>query len=215
MVLTRTAREMQSHVFQLNLRHVFRCPMVVAVGDQDIAHDILMDRRTTKPESLCKTFDDVNLGAASIFTSNGDFWHCRQRGMRAAFASRHDKRMNKVASEKIDEWIQSRLSTFVANREAFDVGQEMVDITLSAISETAFQYQMSKVEKDQFVNDLRLCFGEYCFKSSLNPLRKLFGILIPQRRRAYYAAKRIHSLSLRIINAYRQLQNPIKDTIID
>ena len=213
--LLKTAKELQSFVFQLNLKPILRCPMVVAVGDPDDAHAIFMDRFTTKPESLCKTFNDVNIGIPSIFTSNGDVWHSRRKSMAPAFSSRHIKRMNKVASEKIDEWIRKRLLTLITRNEAFDVGKEMVDVTLSGISETAFEYQMSKHERDQFVHDLQLCFKEFCFKTSLNPMRKIFGPCIAERRQAHDAAHRIHSLSLKIINSYRQVQNPTKDTIID
>jgi cytochrome P450 len=135
--------------------------------------------------------------------------------MAPAFSSRHINRMNRVACEKVNEWIETRLSAFVERDESFDVGLEMVDITLSAISETAFEYLMSRDERQQFSQDLRTCFDEFCFKSSLNPLRKMCGVFLYERRLAHAAANRIHVLSMKIIKSFRQLTHPIKDTIID
>lgn len=77
--LLKTAKDTKSFVFQLNLRFIFRCPMVIAVGDAKVAKDILKDSLSTKPPSLCQAFDDVNLGIPSIFTSNGKSWHTRRK----------------------------------------------------------------------------------------------------------------------------------------
>jgi cytochrome P450 len=208
-----TARDLQSNTFRLNLSALLSCPMVAVVSDPKVAHEILRDPLTTKPEQLYRQFEDT-MGTKSILTSNGEFWHSRRKGMAPAFSSKHIKRMNKVSSEKADEWIQTRLSKFVDNDQAFDVGKEMISITLSAITETAFEYHMSDEEKQSFVHELGLSLKEFSSKS-LNPLRKPFGLLIPERRRAHLAAKRLQAIALKIINAYRELEDPTKDTIID
>ena len=210
-----TARELQSYVYRLNLAHVFFCPMVIVIGKPKIAREILMDPLSTKPKQLYGSFNSVTAGYATMFSTNGKYWHSRRKGMAPAFSSKHIKRMNKVAADKVDEWIQTRLMTFVHNDEAFDVGKEMIDITLSAISETAFEYYMSDKEKEYFLQELELCLKEFVFKTSVNPLRKPFGLLIPERRRAHLAAQRLQAICFKIMNAYRQLENPTKDTIID
>ena len=213
--LLKTAHELDSFIFQLKLRLILQSPMVIAVGEAKVAKAILKDSLTTKPENLCKTFDKFNIGIPSIFTTNGESWHTRRKGMSPAFSSRHIKRMTEVASEKIREWIQTRLSIFVVQNEAFDAGLEMMNVALSAFSETAFEYQMNEHEKQQFTQDVKTCLNEFCFKTSMNPLRKMFGLFIHERRLAHAAAKRIHVLSLKIISSFRQLENPIKDTVID
>ena len=209
-----TARDLQSNIFRLNLSAIFSCPMVAVVSDPKVAHEILRDPLTTKPEQLYRQFEDT-MGTKSIFTSNGEFWHSRRKGMAPAFSSKHIKRMNKVSSEKADEWIQTRLSKFVDNDQAFDVGKEMISIILSALAETAFEYHMSDEEKQTFLHESEISLMEFVFKTSLNPLRRVFGLLIPERRRAHLAAKRLQAIALKIINAYRELENPTKDTIID
>ena len=208
-----TARDLQSNTFRLNLSAIFSCPMVAVVGDPKVAREILRDPLSTKPKQIYKHFEDT-IGAKSMASSNGEYWHSRRKGMAPAFSSKHIKRMNKVVCEKSDEWIQTRLSKLVDNDEAFDVGKEMISITLSAITETAFEYHMNDEEKQSFVHELGLSLREFSSKS-MNPLRKPFGLLIPERRRAHLAAKRLQAIALKIINAYRELENPTKDTIID
>ena len=210
-----TARDLQSEIFRLNLHYVFFCPMVVTVSDPKVSREILLDPLTTKPNQIYKPLDDMVGGKKNIFTSNGKDWHSRRKGMAIAFSSKHITRMNKVASKKVDEWINTRLSKFIDNNESFDVGHEMIDITLSAISETAFEYQISEKEKEDFIHNLEVSLKEFFFKTAVNPLRKPFGLFFSERRCAHLAAENLHSFCLKIINEYRQLENPIKDTIID
>ena len=209
-----TARDLQSDIFRLNLHRIFFCPMVATVGNPKVAREILIDPLTTKPGQIYTVLDEIT-GTKSMISLNDKGWHSRRKGMAPAFSSKHIKRMNKVASEKVDEWINNRLSKFISNDEAFDVGHEMVGITLSAISETAFEYQISEKEKEDFIHNLELCLEEFYFKTSLNPFRKPFGLFFSERRRAHLAAENLRSFCLKIINKYRQLENPIKDTIID
>ena len=156
--------------------------MVIAVGEPNLAKDILTDPLTIKSPAFYKSLDDATFGIPSIFTRSDEYWHSRRKGVAPAFSSKHVKRMNEVASKKVDEWIQNKLSKFVDSGEAFDVGKEMIDIALSAISETAFEYQMSMDEKENFLSDLDLLKKEFTFKSSLNPLRKPFGLFFAERR---------------------------------
>jgi cytochrome P450 len=74
---------------------------------------------------------------------------------------------------------------------------------------------MTDHEKETFVEELELCLTEFCRKTSLNPLRKLYGLFLKERRRAHIAAARVQTLSLDIIKAYKNLKPPIKDTVID
>jgi cytochrome P450 len=209
-----TARNLKSDVFCLNLPSLI-FGKTYMVAESKLANELLTDPKTTKPKHIYGVFSALSNGFQSVFTTNGNFWHSRRKGMAPAFSSRNVKRMNAVAAEKVDDWIQNAVPQFIERGEPFDVAKEMINITLSAISETAFQYKMSKEEKDSFVLDLHKLCVEFTAKSTLNPLRKPLGLLIPQRREAFRASKRNHAISLRILNSYRQLKNPIKDTIID
>jgi cytochrome P450 len=210
-----TARELKSCVFRLKLAAIFGCPMFAVVGDHKLAQKVFTDPLTTKPEEFYSSMEGMTGGIPNLFTTNGAYWHSRRKGVAPAFSSKHIKRMNEVASDKANEWIETKLDAFVDDDKAFDVGKEMIDITLSTISAAGFEFDISDEEKKMFVLELELVCKEFFFKTSTNPLRKYFGLLIPERRRAYVASDRIHSLSLKIIYNYRKLQNPTKGTIID
>ena len=187
----------------------------IRVGNPKTAHQILTDPLSTKPRKMYGAFDDLTGGNISIFTSNGAEWHSRRKGLAPAFSSKHVRRMNKVAMQKVNAWIDTRLSKFAKNDEPFDVGEEMISVILAAITETAFQYEMSNEEAKEYARELLIGIKEFVSKSTINPLRKPFGIFLGDRRRAHQAATYVTNLSLKIIESYRKLQNPIKDTIID
>ena len=210
----RTAHSMGTSVYRLPLP-LFGTPMAVVVGDAKLARSILTDKLTVKPLMMYRSIDAATNGIPSLFTNSGSHWHARRKGIAPAFSSNHVQRMNTVALAKTDQWIQTRLQPLIDEGKAFDVGDEMIDLLLCAIAETAFQYTLSPTEVNMFKNELKLVFREFLFKTNLNPLRQAFGGLLPERRRAYLAAKRIQALSLKIIRAYRRLDSPIQGTIID
>eukprot|EP00670_Eutreptiella_braarudii_P005024 CAMPEP_0174284574 /NCGR_PEP_ID=MMETSP0809-20121228/5999_1 /TAXON_ID=73025 ORGANISM="Eutreptiella gymnastica-like, Strain CCMP1594" /NCGR_SAMPLE_ID=MMETSP0809 /ASSEMBLY_ACC=CAM_ASM_000658 /LENGTH=461 /DNA_ID=CAMNT_0015380119 /DNA_START=135 /DNA_END=1520 /DNA_ORIENTATION=- len=217
--LLQAAKDLKSMTYQLNplLAKMFFCPMFVVIGEPKLSHKILTDPLSTKPEELYEAVEAVHAtGTKSMFTSNGPYWQSRRRGVATAFSSAHIRRMNDVASAKVDEWIQTELlGKFIPNDEAFDVGLEMFDLVGAALSETAFEYKMSKEEAKNYADDLDLAFDEFTFKSATNPLRKPFGLLLPDRQRAFAASKRVRAFALKLIASYRELENPTKDTIID
>lgn len=54
--------------------------------------------------------------------------------------------MNRLAIEKVETWIQDNL--LLDENARFDVATEMIDIVLSALCETAFDYKMPREERD-------------------------------------------------------------------
>jgi cytochrome P450 len=203
--------------FQLHplLNIIFGCPMVAVVGEPKLSRDILNDKTSYKPEEFYEPLDDINQGNRSVFTTNGDYWHKRRKGLAMAFSSKHVQRMNQVVSDKLNEWVTTTLQSYIQNDESFDVTVEMIDVSLSAISETAFEYKISSEEKKNYVHNLHVAIKEFAFRAPCNPLRKPFGLLLPERREAHIASKSIRKLCMNVIKNYRQLENPIKDTIID
>jgi cytochrome P450 len=116
---------------------------------------------------------------------------------------------------KTEEWIETRLRPMIERGEAFDVGDEMIGMILSALCETAFEFQLTEQDQRQYRDDLEICLKEFLFKSTTNPFRVVLGRLIPERRRAYQAAERLMDLAKKIMDNYRALPAPLKDTIID
>jgi Cytochrome P450 len=212
-LLLQAAKDMGTPTFRLSLPAPGGTPMVALVGEYNLAREILLDPSTTKAEVFYTPFDGVTAGNRSVFTTNGEFWHSRRKGLAPAFSSKHVKRMNAVALEKTEEWIQTRLVPCVEKGEPFDVGKEMIGIILGAISKTAFEYNLSQEEKDMFLNELHLSLEE--FKRSINPLRAVFGIFLSDRRRAIVAGKTLQSLAYRIMKSYQKMSAPTSDTIID
>jgi cytochrome P450 len=122
--------------------------------------------------------------------------------------------MNSIALEKTEIWIREKLRPMIHKGESFDVAKEMIGITLSAICETAFEYNMPEGEKKIFLLELNLAQKEFMYKSTMNPLRQWFGLFLPERRRAFAAGKKLNKIIMNVIDSYRKLEDPLKGTII-
>ena len=214
--LLNIAKTLNSVIFRYaNMEYLIGCKLAVVIGDGKTVHKILSDPLSFKPRNIYGAFDSITVGYSTMFSSNGEIWHSKRKGMSPAFSSKHLKRMKEVAIQKVEEWIDARLPKFIENEEAFDVGEEMLGITLSAVSETAFEYVMTEEEKKEYAHELDLSLMEFTNKSSVNPLRRFFGIFYEDRRRAHIASQRVTALSKRFIDSYHSLENPVKDTILD
>ena len=126
--------------------------------------------------------------------------------------------MNKLAVEMTDCWIHERLQTSSNNNaisEPFDVAEEIVNVVLSAICETGFEYKISSDEKEQLGLDLQSALTEFVTRESLNKWRAYTGLLLPERRRAIRASQRFNALILKIMAQYRMLDKPTPGTIIN
>ena len=123
--------------------------------------------------------------------------------------------MTQVALTKTEKWIQDVLIPCIEEGKSFDVSKEMLSITLDAICKTAFEYDISATEKDDFVNNSELILKEFLTKSINNPFRKYIGNWIPDRRKALQAAGANVNFAKRIIAKYKANPDPLKGTIID
>jgi cytochrome P450 len=200
-------------IFRLNLP-IPGTPMVVVTTSANLARKFLKDPLTTRPRLIYGGLDDVTGGTKSLFTTEGMCWHSRRKGLAPAFSSKHVKRMNEVAVEKAEAWIKNKLVPMVEKGEAFDVGKEMIGITLDAIAETAFEYTISEDEKTMFLHELELCLRESLINFA-NPFRRLYGLLLPDRRRAFVGGKRLQAFGLKILLQHRRQVHPMKGTVID
>ena len=177
--------------------------MYVLVGESNTQRKILQDKLTSKPLEIYDIIRQITLGDTMVVT-NGDKWHKRRKRVAPAFSSNQVKRMNQVALDKIDGWVED---TFGAERTeaVFDVGLEMNRVVLSAIVATAFQYDICEEEANSLSYELELALVEFVLKS-FNPLRPLVGLLLPERRRAHVAVQRMHLLVRKIMENYKSLQ---------
>lgn len=182
-----------------------------AVGELAAFRDVLTDPLSVKPIALYSYFRGIYGGTSTVFTLNpGNEWHAKRKAIAPAFSSNHIKRMTRVALEKTEAWIQLTL----ARDESFDVSREILGIVLSALSETAFEYEMSYEEKENFGRDLKLALIEYTRKTPVIPLRSWLGWLFPTRRRAVRAVKNLKAMVSRIMSEYRHKERTTRGTII-
>mmetsp|Transcript_22913 Transcript_22913/g.47840 ORF Transcript_22913/g.47840 Transcript_22913/m.47840 type:complete len:367 (+) Transcript_22913:371-1471(+) len=149
-------------------------------------------------------------------TVNGARGHAKRKAVMPAFSSKHVKRMAEVALNKTEAWIKLMVERTTEDEPSFDfnVSEEMVGIVLSALSETAFEYEMSEQEKDVFGKDIELVMTEFIRKTPVFPFRSLLGWFIPERRRAVAAAKSLNALSIKIMKEFRAKETTIEGTII-
>jgi len=209
----RVARELNTLVFRVSLP--VPAPMLVVVGEPDTFRKVMTDPLSKKPLEIYSNIGIINGGVPTMFTTNGEIWHSKRKSIAPAFSSNHVRRMNKVAIDKTNYWIEQELRPLIKSGGSFDVAKEMINITLDAICETAFEYEMSPDEKSLFTSELELALIEFALKSPSNPLRRLFGPLIPERRRAFVAARNLQKLAMKIQESYRNLEAPTEGTIID
>lgn len=197
------SKELQSRVFRIPIPR-FPSTSLYIVGDLTAFRALLTDPNTIKPPKLYGHFRGLYGGEATVFTSNpGAGWHSKRKAVAPAFSSTHIRRMTRVALDKTEAWIENVLK----ERDSFDVSKEMIGIVLSALSETALEYEMSEQEKKLFSQELRLVLIEFTRMTPLIPFRNLFGWLVPKRRRALVAAKRLKALVIKIMHEYKKKEH--------
>lgn len=207
-------RELGTHVFQLRLP-VLPLRSMVVVGDHVASRAILTDPRSTKPLDMYRCFRGVYGGTPTLFTENGAAWHAKRKEMAPAFSSNRVRRMSGVAMEKTEAWIRENAPSSSSSADesgareasfAFDPSKEMIQIVLSALSKTAFEYEMSRDQKEMFSQELKPALIEFLNVAPMFPLRMLLArfVTIPERRRAEAAAENLKALTFEIMEAYKE-----------
>lgn len=140
-----------------------------------------------------------------------------------------------LAVQKVESWIHERLAAANVEDVCFDVGIEMIDIVLSAICKSAFDYEMPRWERDYLrielehalVSRLTLLVAPLMLisfhisttqkefaRQGVNIFRAKFSWFIPSRQRALQAGKNLHLLCLKIMDEYRKQENKATGTVI-
>ncbi|KAL7510658.1 hypothetical protein ACHAXN_007638 [Cyclotella atomus] len=207
------AKELNSRVVRLSLPGTHpRCYFVV--GEPSTFRAILTDPLSVKPMEIYGRMKNINgTGIGAMFTSTGSVWHSKRKAVSPAFSSNQIKRMNMLAVQKVESWIHERLAAANVEDVCFDVGIEMIDIVLSAICKSAFDYEMPRWERDYLRIELEHALKEFA-RQGVNIFRAKFSWFIPSRQRALQAGKNLHLLCLKIMDEYRKQENKATGTVI-
>ena len=197
--------ELLGPVFRLNVPFV-KGPMVVAVGDLQLAHTILNDARTTKPDMLYAPVASIVGGRSNILTSTGSKWNHSRQGVKAAFAKTNLQRMHQVCKNKTEEWIRSRLEVAIKTDEILDIGQELVVLTLSILCDALLEYRISRYESLYLMEEFNIAIKEFAVDQGRYPFRssKIWGSFLPSVRRARLARSRLFEMGHKILTSLRK-----------
>jgi len=195
-------------IFRLNLLTT----KVLVVNDANVCREILCHGPQEKT-NITKVLRIFHGQRNDIFSSNGSHWYHARKGIAPAFSSRHIHRMERVVIEHTKNLISNKLDQIMEEGLAFDVGDEMISLTLGIICETAFEYHIDQEERCMFRTELQVLVDE--LSKQRIPFRWMFGSLNPAIRRARAGTGKLVAFGLKVIDSYHQLESPIKGTVID
>jgi cytochrome P450 len=194
------------------MNFMLRMPFVnfYIIGDHKVVRDILKDAASDKPRIIYKAFEGSS--AKTMFTSsnNDSYMKALRKSTAHAFSKNEVGRMNEVAAKYVQQFVNGRLKDFAATGQPFDPAHELNYVTFQVICEAAFEYQVTKEEFEEFGHHSEIALKEFIGKSSVNPLRPMFGSFIPEVRRARESGSKLLDFSGRVLQAYRK--NPDKSS---
>lgn len=208
------ADDINSSVFRLRLPLKKNYPMIVAVGDVDTIKEILQDPGTMKSESFFASIASIAGGGPNILTSEGQQWKKSRKAISPAFLKRNLDRMHRICREETENWINNKLKRFIDKDKDFDVGREMVHLTLSILCKAAFDYEMKAKEKESIGKELKIISKEYSFNELHRPMKANFGILLSSGRRARLARTRLQDFAKKILHVYRKKKSLENSTAV-
>mmetsp|Transcript_28924 Transcript_28924/g.78366 ORF Transcript_28924/g.78366 Transcript_28924/m.78366 type:complete len:578 (+) Transcript_28924:96-1829(+) len=206
--------EINSSVFRLKLPFV-KAPMVVAVGDLVTVKEILQDPLTVKTESHFSSLASVAGGGPNIITSEGPQWKKSRKAVSPAFLKKHLDRMHHICREETEDWINNRLKRLIEKDKDFDIGKEMMRLTLSILCKAAFDYDIEPNETAAIAGELEIVSKEFGYDEMNRPMRVRFGILRASTRRARLARTRMQDFAKKILYAYRIKKRSENSTALD
>jgi cytochrome P450 len=205
--------EIKSSVFRLRLPFV-KAPMLVAVGDLVTVKEILQDPGTIKTESHFTSIGSVAGGGPNIVTSEGPQWKRSRKAVSPAFMKKHLDRMHHICREETEDWINNKLKRFVDKDKDFDIGKEMMRLTLSILCKAAFDYEMDPKENSAIAAELAIVSKEFGFDEMNRPMRVRFGILSSSTRRARLARTRMLDFGKKVLYSYRKKRKAENSTAV-
>lgn len=208
-----------SHEYGHDVFHIppllWKSGPLIVVGNPELARSILLKNNSScsKPYTAYSRSENLHDGGTNFFSQNGERWSHAHKAIATAFSSQHIRRMTHVISEKT-QTLEQKLETKSQEGTSFDVGKEMIHLTLSVICSAAFEYDMSTAEEEEFITESAIVLKEN--RNHSIPLRYKIGrLFIPAVKRSRIGSKRLYALSQRILASYRRLEHPIPGTVID
>ncbi len=201
-----------------------------------IAREILTDKSTDKPTKIYEPFANV-AGHENIFTRpNNAQWKAVRKGTAHAFSLSQVNRMNRICAKHVKKWIAQFLEPLVADTNAdasdatadhsstdnimknqnqhqsafFDPSKEMLRLTFGAIMESAFEYESSEEEFNNFLHHVENGLVEFALKQAFGTIRKYYAFLDPSYWNAVRSCRIIQAFAQRVLNTYRN--NPNKSS---
>lgn len=170
------------------------------VADLSIAKEVLSSPHSQK-SIMYEGVDYLTCGYSNIFTANGHRWKHARKNIAPAFSTNHIKRMVRICAGHLDAFMKGTLEECAEKGTSFNIGKEMIHLTLSIISEAAFEYEMTRDEMAEFTTNLET--AAECFVI-MNPLHQKFPYLFPAVWKANRAAKVVQSIAFRMMANYRK-----------
>ena len=188
-------------------------PMTVIVGSVSIAKEILQDSKTLKLEPAYDSIAKIAGGgppANNIMTSEGPLWKLSRKAISPAFLSNHLDRMHQVCEEHTQKWVEKELVELVASGNSFDIGQEMIKLTLAILCEAAFEYRMKEKEAKFLLKEFDIAieaYGNNDFDSAKSFWQALFaGRGRRTNARADKACERVQAVAMKIIKSFKKIK---------
>ena len=184
----------------------FRLPLpminnVFVVGDVGLSRQILQDLKSDKPIEIYSSFESITKTPIMFTSMNSVYTKSIRKMAHRAFSSQQS-RMKMIAQKHIDHWLDERLRYISDQRAAFDPTNEALAITFYTVCDFAFEYEASYEEYLAFVENIDIALHEFAFRQSTNPLRKLFGSLLPSAWKAEKASTWVRNFAAKVLESF-------------
>lgn len=171
---------------------------VFFVGDGKLCKEMLADPGTTKPDAIYG-FNRLFVGRDIMFSLNNDYAKNLRKQTLPAFSRKELHRMNATASSQVELLIEK-----IKQEKEFDPSLIGTWLTFKIICEAAFEYTPTEEEFLGFHHHIDVVFRELVLKTQLNPLRRIFGRLIPSIREAYKSRSWLKQFASQVLDKYDQ-----------
>ena len=184
----------------------FGLPSLYVVTDYRSARKVLEDPASTKPAVINRFFYHTTHEGDNMIISDGHRWKHVRKSTMVAFSAKNVELMTHSITGIVDKFIEETLEPTIENGGGFDVLAEMNTITANVIIDVAFDYHFSKGEREDFLENLKVCWEEFGVKSGQNFFREFDSVrwMIPGVRKGRKAAKRMYEFCEKMATAYRK-----------
>eukprot|EP00525_Craspedostauros_australis_P010546 CAMPEP_0198109956 /NCGR_PEP_ID=MMETSP1442-20131203/1974_1 /TAXON_ID= /ORGANISM="Craspedostauros australis, Strain CCMP3328" /LENGTH=484 /DNA_ID=CAMNT_0043765811 /DNA_START=448 /DNA_END=1902 /DNA_ORIENTATION=+ len=194
-----------SSIFQHNIPVPGGMYVLCSAKDQ---REVLLDEYADKPIAVYGNIDSITgrtqMGTRSTLDP-------RTKPMRKAvehsFSSAEVNRMNSICMKYAKQWETDFLEKLADTDATFDPSIELPKVVFKSIMEAALEYESTPEDYDFFASNYEVAAREFTFRQSVNPLRKVFGFMIPEVWAARNCCSALQDFVKKILTAYRENPN--------